>query len=76
MWEELQLVVERQNRMLASEAALMKFAIDTGIAAFGKKAAEVNREFRKIIDKLNGESPASAKKNMADLVREKRGNGR
>lgn len=65
VFEEVELVVERENRRLATEASLMKAAIDTGIAAFGKNVSKVNRSFHELLKKLSGsddpEPPAKRK---------------
>lgn len=70
VFEEVELVVERENRRLATEASLMKAAIDTGIAAFGKNVGKVNKSFRDLLKKLSGgdDPDAPTKRNMADMV--------
>lgn len=53
--------------MLVTEAALLKAAINTGIAAFGKDGgAKANREFKKLLTSLvDGGTPEPAKKKKA-----------
>ncbi len=64
LFEEVELVVERENRRLATEASLMKAAIDTGIAAFGKNVGKVNQSFRDLLNRLNGGGdPGSTRRN-------------
>ena len=65
VFEEVELVVERENQRLATEASLMKAAIDTGIAAFGKNVSKVNQSFRGLLKKLSGsDDPEPTKRNM------------
>ena len=64
VFEEVELVVERENQRLATEASLMKAAIDTGIAAFGKNVSKVNQSFRGLLKKLSGsDDPEPTKRN-------------
>jgi len=64
VFEEVELVVERENRRLAAEATLTKVAIDTGIAAFGKNLRQANRSFEDLVKRLNGnDDPAPPKRN-------------
>lgn len=66
--------------MLVSEATLIKAAIDTGIAAFGKESAsrKVHAQFQKLLNLLSGgATPENAKRPKANLVKKDRGdNGR
>jgi hypothetical protein len=65
VFEEVELVVERENRRLATEASLMKAAIDTGIAAFGKNVSKVNRSFSDLLKKLSGaDDPEPTRRNI------------
>lgn len=57
--------------MMATNATLLKAAVDTGIAAFGKNGAgKANSQFRKLLKRLigTGSDPEPAKKNMADQI--------
>lgn len=68
VWEEIQLVVDRKNRMLASEATVMHAAINTAVAAFGKDGgSKAHAAFQKLIKNLIGSDdpdppPAPAKR--------------
>lgn len=54
MWDETSLIVARRNGEIATQATLLKAAIDTAVAAFGKKGAarKAANEFRKLIEEL------------------------
>ena len=58
VWEEVEIITQRKNQMLASEATLMHSAINTAVAAFGKDGGKkANTVFRKLVSKLFGEVP-------------------
>lgn len=52
MWEEAELVVERQNANLATVGAIIQAATATTGMAAGKESA---KHFKDLIDRLNGE---------------------
>lgn len=59
LWEESQLVVERINGLLATEATLIQAAATTAVAAFGKDGGKkAVKQFQKIIDRLTGNAGA------------------
>ncbi|MBI1620020.1 hypothetical protein [Aquamicrobium zhengzhouense] len=61
VWEEVQIVADRKNRILASEATILQRAINTGVALAvakdgGKKASA---DFRKLVKSLLGDDIVS-----------------
>lgn len=55
VWEEVQIVADRKNRILASEATILQAAINTGIAAFGKDGGrKAGNQFSKLVKSLLG----------------------
>lgn len=56
LWDENQLVVERINRKLATEASILHSVMTTAIAAFGKDGGrKANKALTKLIEGLNGD---------------------
>ena len=56
VWEEVQIVADRKNRILASEATILQAAINTGISAFGKDGGKkASTHFQKLVKSLLGD---------------------
>lgn len=61
VWEEVQIVVDRKNRMLASEATILQAAINTGIASFAKDGGKkANTHFQKLVESLLDDDAVSS----------------
>ena len=57
VWEEVEIVAARKNRILASEATILQAAIGTGVAAFGKDGGKKAAGFfQKLVKSLLGET--------------------
>lgn len=54
IWDETKLVVARRNGEMATQAILLHAAVNTAVAAFGKKGAteKANKKFRELIEEL------------------------
>lgn len=58
IWEETQLIVERDNQMLANHGTMLNAAVSTGIAAFGKDGGrKAQAAFTRMVKKLAGDKP-------------------
>ena len=56
VWEEIQLIADRKNRSLASEATILQAAISTGVSAFGKDGGrKAHAAFQKLVKTLIGD---------------------
>lgn len=79
VWEEVQLIVERINGLLATEGSILQAAASTAVAAFGKDGGKkAHKEFAKLMERLSGSgNPEPDRKNLTErLLKERNKNGR
>ncbi len=81
VWEENQLVVERTNRLLTTEAALLQSAASTAVAAFAKDGgAAAYKSFKQLLERLSGDEEDEVGpeplKRMSDPVNKGAGRGK